>query len=106
MRNASQCGALVPACCLKVWPPGAAFSFGGHLFDYYHFLVEFAPRVLQALDEAQCEAAVLFVPHAEARYFELEGSHGQRSTSAIFTAVFGARLTLQPTLALPDAARP
>ena len=26
------------------------FSGGGHLFEYYHFLIDFAPRVLETLE--------------------------------------------------------
>ena len=42
--------------------PLASRGIGGKPFEYYHFLVDFAPRILYHLDRHRCARATLHVP--------------------------------------------
>ncbi len=48
--------------CRFKMEPDAALSAGGHSFEYYHFLIDLAPRIMHALRRDECTDATLLLP--------------------------------------------
>ena len=69
-----------------------SLSGGGHLFEYYHFLIDFAPRVLEAFEamDERCDRISILAPpklSGMKRVFMLELNEGA-SMKAQLAAVF------------------